>query len=1240
MILFFKTPQKSVIATEVDHQLAQDEIDELCWLYGNAEPVSADTMEGLYVGPRREMITPWSTNAVEITQNMSLNGISRIEEYFPVESEDAEHDPMLQRMYKGLDQRVFTVDHRPEPIKHVENLEEYNEQEGLALSPEEIDYLHKIEKQNGRPLTDSEVFGFAQINSEHCRHKIFGGTFVIDGKEMESSLFAMIKKTTQENPNRILSAYKDNVAFAQGPVVEQFAPADQSTSDYFHIKEVESVISLKAETHNFPTTVEPFNGAATGTGGEIRDRMGGGVGSWPIAGTAVYMTSYPRIECDGTRDWEDLLPVRQWLYQTPEQILIKASNGASDFGNKFGQPLICGSVLTFEHQEQGGTKYAYDKVIMLAGGVGYGTKRDCLKKEPQKGNKVVVVGGDNYRIGLGGGSVSSVDTGRYSNGIELNAIQRANPEMQKRAYNLVRALVEEDNNPVVSIHDHGSAGHLNCLSELVEECGGRIDMAQLPIGDKTLSAKEIIANESQERMGLLIDEKHIEHVRKIAERERAPMYVVGETTGDAHFAFEQADGVRPFDLDVAQMFGHSPKTVMTDRTVERHYENATYTQEKLDEYLSRVLQLEAVACKDWLTNKVDRSVTGKIARQQCQGRIQLPLSDCGVVALDYRGEKGIATAIGHAPQAGLASPEAGSVLSVAESLTNIVWAPLADGMESISLSANWMWPCRSQEGEDARLYAGVKALSDFCCDLHINVPTGKDSLSLTQQYPNGEKIISPGTVIVSAGGEVSDVKKVVSPVLINDKNASLYHIDFSFDEQRLGGSAFAQSLGKVGDDVPTVKNPEYFCDAFNAVQELVKRGWIMAGHDISAGGLITTLLEMCFANTDGGMHINLHDLCKDGDTVKTLFAENPGVVIEVSDRHKEEFRDFMEEQGVGYAKIGYPVPGNRTITVKNGESEHTFGIDMLRDTWYKTSYLLDRKQSMNGCAAKRYDNYKKQPLEMKFNAGFTGKLAQYGISADRRSASGIKAAIIREKGTNGDREMAYSLYLAGFDVKDVTMTDLISGRETLEDIRMIVFCGGFSNSDVLGSAKGWAGAFLFNPKAKEALDKFYARKDTLSLGICNGCQLMVELGLVGSKAPASEEEAPKVKMLHNESHKFESEFISLSIPQNDSVMFGSLSGTKLGLWVAHGEGKFSLPEAEDKYHVIAKYNYAGYPGNPNGSDYNVAGIASADGRHLAMMPHLERAIFPWQCAWYPENRQDEVTPWIEAFVNAREWIER
>ena len=1237
MILFFRTPQKSVIATQVDHQLSSEEIHELSWLFGNATLENASTLEGWYVGPRREMITPWSTNAVEITQNMNLHGIARIEEYFPVSGEDAEHDPMLQRMYNGLNQDIFTVNIEPAAIQYVEDLESYNEAEGLALSPAEIEYLHGVEKQLGRQLTDSEVFGFAQINSEHCRHKIFGGSFIIDGKEMPSSLFAMIKKTTKENPHKIISAYKDNVAFAEGPVVEQFAPKDHATSDYFQVKDIESVISLKAETHNFPTTVEPFNGASTGTGGEIRDRMGGGVGSWPIAGTAVYMTAYPRL--DGGREWEDILPVRQWLYQTPEQILIKASNGASDFGNKFGQPLITGSVLTFEHQENG-EKYGYDKVIMLAGGVGYGTKRDCLKGTPVKGNKVVVVGGDNYRIGLGGGSVSSVDTGRYSSGIELNAVQRANPEMQKRANNLVRALCEEDVNPVVSIHDHGSAGHVNCLSELVEECGGLIDMTKLPIGDKTLSAKEIIANESQERMGLLIQEEHLEHVRKIAERERAPMYVVGETTGDAHFAFEQGDGKRPFDLDVAQMFGHSPKTVMVDETVERKYKDVTYDASHLDEYINRVLQLEAVACKDWLTNKVDRSVTGKVARQQTQGEIQLPLSDCGVVALDYRGKKGIATAIGHAPQAGLADPAAGSVLSVAESLTNLVWAPLANGLDTVSLSANWMWPCRSQKGEDARLYKGVEALSDFCCALKVNVPTGKDSLSLSQQYPNGEKIISPGTVIVSAGGEVSDIRKVVYPVVVNDKHTTLYHIDFSFDDLRLGGSAFAQSRGFVGSDVPTVKNPEYFRDAFNAVQSLINKGLILAGHDISAGGLITCLLEMCFANTEGGLEISV-DKFKHTDLVKILFAENPAIVVQVRNKDKKEFKEILDEAGIGYVKIGQPAE-ERHILVEHDGQTYQFGIDYLRDVWYETSYLLDTKQSFNGCARQRYENYKEQPLEYNIvhtvaNDGdkpFDGTFAQQGINANRRKASGIRAAIIREKGTNGEREMAYALYLAGFDVKDVMMTDLVSGRETLDDINMIVFCGGFSNSDVLGSAKGWAGAFLFNPKAKEALDRFYAREDTLSLGVCNGCQLMVELNLINP------EHKERAHMLHNDSHKFESAFVGVTVPTNRSVMFGSLSGDKLGIWVAHGEGKFSLPLPEDDYNVVLKYSYDSYPGNPNGSDYSVAGICSADGRHLAMMPHLERAFYPWQCAYYPADRRaDEVTPWIEAFVNARRWVE-
>ncbi len=1231
MILFFRTPYDSVIAVDCNQDLPPTDCNKLCWLFGEAELEGKETLEGYLVGPRPEMISPWSTNAVEITQNMGLQGIERIEEFFPVKDKNADYDPMLQHLYDGLNQRIFISNRTPEPIQHIENIASYNEKEGLAMSPEEIEYLNQLEKDLGRKLTDSEVFGFAQINSEHCRHKIFGGTFIIDGEEKESSLFDMIKKTTKENPNRIISAYKDNVAFAAGPKVELFAPADHAKSDYFKTSEVESIISLKAETHNFPTTVEPFNGASTGTGGEIRDRMAGGKGSWPIAGTAVYMTSYPRLE-EG-REWESILPIRKWLYQSPEEILIKASNGASDFGNKFGQPLICGSVLTFEHTENNEV-YGYDKVIMLAGGVGYGRKRDSLKGQPEPGNKIVVLGGDNYRIGLGGGSVSSVDTGRYSSGIELNAVQRANAEMQKRANNVVRALTEEDNNPIISIHDHGSAGHVNCLSELVEGCGGSIDMSKLPIGDKTLSAKEIIANESQERMGLLIEKDSIEHVKAIAERERAPMYIVGETTGDDRFSFVQADGVKPFDLAMDQMFGSSPKTIMEDKTVERTYEMPAYELSKLHDYLTDVLQLEAVACKDWLTNKVDRSVTGKVARQQCQGEIQLPLSDCGVVALDYTGTKGIATSIGHAPQAGLANPEAGSILSVSEALTNLVFAPLVDGLDTISLSANWMWPCRSQDGEDTRLYSAVQALSNFCCDLGINVPTGKDSLSMTQKYPDGDKVIAPGTVIVSAMGEVSDVKRVVSPVLVNNTKTSIYHIDFSFDSFKLGGSAFAQSLGKVGQEVPTIQDSEYFRDAFTAVQELISKGHILSGHDISAGGLITALLEMCFANTEGGMEINLDSIPED-DLIKILFAENPGILVQIDDKKASSILDLLEEQGVGIVKIGKPSE-ERHILVSKAGATYQFGIDYLRDVWYSTSYLLDKDQSFNGKAKERYENYKKQPLEFAFMPSFTGKLSQYKLKASRTHLSGIKAAIIREKGTNGEREMAYALHLAGFDVKDVMMTDLTSGRETLEDINIVVFCGGFSNSDVLGSAKGWAGGILFNDKAKETIKRFYERKDTLSLGICNGCQLMIELGLIYP------DHKKKVKMLHNDSHKFESSFLGVTIPTNRTVMFGSLSGSKLGIWVAHGEGKFDLPYEQEKYNIVAQYSYDEYPANPNGSKYATAAVASNDGRHIAMMPHLERAIFPWQNAFYPNDRRkfDQVTPWIEAFVNAREWIEK
>lgn len=1229
MVVFFKKGANLIYAVETTHKFSDSEKEKLAWLFDGASPLSSTSVKGRFIGPRKEMITPWSTNAVEITQNMGIEGITRIEEFHKVGSGEPSFDKMLSRLYDGLNSKVFTTNNTAAPIERIADITEYNKREGLALSVEEEDYLRDLSARLGRPLTDSEVFGFSQVNSEHCRHKIFNGSFVIDGEEKPLSLFKLIKKTSQVNPNKLVSAYKDNVAFVEGPTVAQFYPTHPERSDYFEVRDLKTVLSLKAETHNFPTTVEPFNGAATGSGGEIRDRLGGGRASLPLAGTAVYMTSYPRL---GNYPWELMMNPRAWLYQTPAEILIKASNGASDFGNKFGQPLICGSLLTFEHDENG-KMYAYDKVIMLAGGVGYAAAKDAIKGTPEAGEAVVVMGGDNYRIGMGGGAVSSVETGQYASGIELNAVQRANPEMQKRVSNVIRALAENDNNPIVSIHDHGAGGHLNALSELVEETGGRIEIDALPVGDKTLSSKEIIGNESQERMGMVLKKEDIDYVRTIAERERAPMYVVGETTGDHRFVFEQKDGVKPIDLAMSDMFGSSPKTTLTDSTVKTAYTDGEYNEDDIDRYAASVLSLEAVACKDWLTNKVDRSITGKIARQQCQGEIQLPLSDCGVVALDYSGTKGIATSIGHAPQVALIDSAKGSVIAVAEALTNIVATPLSDGIKGLSLSANWMWPCKNP-GEDAALYRAVEACSEFACELGVNIPTGKDSLSMTQKY-GADKVYAPGTVIISAAGEVSDVRKTLSPVL-GKKNSILYYIDFSSGSLKLGGSALAQTQGKLGSEAPTVYDTKKFVTAFETVQTLVKRGKLMAAHDVSAGGLLTTLLEMTFANTDGGIEFDTTGFEQFGesDLVKILFAENPALVAQVEASKIASVDEILTKAGVRFCHIGAPT-SERTLIISHNGTQRLLGIDYLRDVWFHTSYLMDALQSGEKCARSRFENYKKQPIRYRMPAGFDGKLASRGIAL-RRDGHGdrVKAAIIREKGVNGDREMAYSLYLAGFDVKDVHMTDLMSGRETLEDVNMIVFCGGFSNSDVLGSAKGWASGFQWDENAKRALKNFFAREDTLSLGICNGCQLMIELGLINPEHPK------KTKMLHNDSHKFESQFLGVSIPANNSVMLGSLSGSKLGIWVAHGEGKFNLPMAMSDYNVVAKYNYSAYPGNPNGSRASVAGICSADGRHLAMMPHLERAIFPWQCGYYPASRRaDEVTPWIDAFINARKWVE-
>jgi phosphoribosylformylglycinamidine synthase len=1230
MIHFFGNINSKVYAVQTTKKLTVTTISKLTWLFANQPKIEEASLDAFFVGPRAAMITPWSTNAVEITQNMGIKDIIRIEEFTAVSEDFSAFDPMISEKFKGLHQESFTIYSNPDAILNIDDIAAYNAEEGLSLSDEEVAYLEIVASKIGRKLTDSEVFGFSQVNSEHCRHKIFNGTFVIDEEEMPTSLFKLIKETAKQFPNDIVSAYKDNVAFIKGPKVEQFAPKTADKPDFYLTSDFESVISLKAETHNFPTTVEPFNGAATGSGGEIRDRLAGGKGSLPLAGTAVYMTSYSRLEASidsvkNTRYWENKFEARNWLYQTPMDILIKASNGASDFGNKFGQPLITGSILTFEHEENSAVstskarKLGYDKVIMQAGGIGYGKADQALKDTPKEGDKIVILGGENYRIGMGGAAVSSSDTGEFASGIELNAVQRSNPEMQKRAANAIRGMVESEENFIVSIHDHGAGGHLNCLSELVEDTGGKIDLDTLPIGDPTLSAKEIIGNESQERMGLVIAEKHIATLQKIADRERSPMYTVGEVTGNNRFTFEsKSTGEKPMDLALEDMFGSSPKTIMTDKTVIRNYKNPRYKTKNLKIYLEQVLQLEAVACKDWLTNKVDRCVGGKVAKQQCVGSLQIPLNNVGVMALDYNGKEGVATSIGHAPIAGLIDPAAGSRNAITESLTNLIWAPLKDNLKSVSLSANWMWPCKN-EGEDARLYKAVKAVSEFAIDLGINVPTGKDSLSMKQKYADDE-VISPGTVIISAAGNCTEISKVIEPVLQID-GGSIYYINISQDEFKLGGSSFHQVLNAIGNEAPDVKNSAFVKNTFNTIQDLIKADKIVSGHDVASGGLITTLLEMCFAEVNLGADFNISALNEE-DIIKVLFAENSGIVFQAD----TSVETILSENHIEFFNIGKATNSGK-VNIQNNEDAFSFDVAEMRDVWYKTSFLLDQKQTANGLAQDRFDNYKKQPLNYKFPENFTGKLPVIGKDKP-------KAAIIREKGSNSEREMANAMYLAGFDVKDVHMTDLISGRETLEDIQFIGAVGGFSNSDVLGSAKGWAGAFLYNAKAKKALKNFFKREDTLSVGICNGAQLWMELDLINP------DHKVHGKLVHNDSHKHESSFTSVKIQENNSVMLASLAGTELGVWISHGEGKFHLPEAEENYHIVAKYGYEGYPNNPNGSDFNTAMLCDKTGRHLVTMPHIERSTFQWNWANYPKGRKDEVSPWLEAFVNARKWLKK
>lgn len=1250
MFTYFFVESKSVYVVQAKSNLQDAQLEVLSWLleatYIEQSSIAGVVNAGPFIGPRKELISPWSSNACDIVRNVGIESVVRIER-FEKATPGAEFDPMLQSNYETLDANSLVIDAVPMASFAVEDLRAFNASEGLALSDQEVTFLEAEAEKLGRKLTDCEVYGFAQINSEHCRHKIFNGSFVLDGKLQELTLFQWIKKTSKAAPHYLVSAYRDNVAFIKGCPINHFSPGAGWT---YSLKPRNTLLSLKAETHNFPTAVEPFYGASTGSGGEIRDRMAGGRGSIPLAGTAVYMTAYSRVG-EKTQPWEEAISPRPWKYQTPQQILTKASNGASDFGNKFGQPLIVGSLLTFEGQAEISTNsrkpsaqlYAYDRCVMLAGGVGFADARDGEKEKPAVGDQLILLGGDNYRIGMGGGAVSSVNTGQYASHLELNAVQRANPEMQKRVFNVLRTLTEQDHNPIKSVHDHGAGGHINCFSELYEGAGGRVEMAKLPIGDPTLSSREIIANESQERMGLILSKADLADIATLSERERAPCYVVGEVTGDRNLVFECADGSTPVKLPLDVLLGSSPKTIVEDHTAKLHFSEPVFSIANgydLRSALEAVLRLEGVACKDWLTNKVDRCVSGRVALQQCTGPLHLPLNDAGIMALDYSGTRGVVTSLGAAPVVGLIDEQAGSVLSVAEALTNLMFAPLEHGLEGVALSANWMWPA-GNPGEGCRLYRAVEALSHFAQELKVPVPTGKDSLSMTMKYEGNSRVLAPGTVIVSAVALVSDVKLAVSAELKEVPDSKLLYIDLSGvtngSDPILGGSAFAQVHNGIGGIVPNVLDIELFKQGFAAVQELLNSQKILAGHDISDGGLITCVAEMAMVG-QVGVALNL-DLPPE-QVVSYLFSEKPGVVMQVKAEDVADVCELLFSKGLPVRTIGEVDVLHANVprfTLNAGDFSFHCPVDHLLLIWLERSLALESYQTTSACVSEKLQALTTSRLDYILPAGFSGSMADYGVNPARVESTNIRAAVVREQGTNGEREMAIALHSAGFEVVDITMSDLTRGKASLEDVQFVVFPGGFANGDVLGAGRGWAGVFKYHSRARRELEKFYSRSDTLSLGVCNGCQLMMALGLVDSNSGGSP------IMRHNLSQKFESIFVTVDACPTSSIMLKPLVGSRLGIWIAHGEGRFSFPEEDESYYDLPlKYSNVLYPFNPNGSDFRAAAIVSTDGRHLAMMPHLERSIFSWQWPYpgkYRELSGMEITPWMLAFIGAREWLQ-
>jgi phosphoribosylformylglycinamidine synthase len=1291
---------------EAKEALTPDELNVLRWLLSETfEPDNFSVGSFLKdhgiieVGPRMSFTTAWSTNAVSVCNACGLSKVTRIERsrrYRIVGSAEASsaasglpdfrnskldafiellHDRMTECVYP---EQLITFDTgiRPEPVYEVRLIEEgkaalekINREMGLGLDDWDIGYYYDLfVKDIGRNPTNVECFDLSQSNSEHSRHWFFKGRLIIDGHEMPESLMSIIRRTLDEHPNNSVIAFNDNSSAIRGYEIQSIMPVNPGRPSRFARARVNYHIIFTAETHNFPSGVAPFPGAETGTGGRIRDVQATGRGSLVLAGTAAYCVGNLHIP-GYLLPWEDDTFAYPSNLASPLAIEIEASNGASDYGNKFGEPVIQGFTRSFGLRLPDGERREWIKPIMFTGGVGQIDSHHAGKGQPGKGMLVTKIGGPAYRIGMGGGAASSMIQGQNIAELDFNAVQRGDAEMEQKMNRVIRACVEMgDRNPIVSIHDQGAGGNCNVVKEIIYPAGAKIEIRKIPLGDSTLSVLEIWGAEYQEQNALLIHPDSADDFFAICRREKVTCAFIGEITGDGCIVLhDETDGSTPVNLHLDKVLGDMPrKTFRLERAKRRRQPLELPGGVTVRDALDRVLRLVSVGSKRFLANKVDRSVTGLIARQQCAGPLQLTVSDVAVVAQSHFGLTGAAISIGEQPLKGLIDPAAMARMSVGEAITNIVWAKVS-GLGDIKCSGNWMWAPKLP-GEGADLYDAAVAMRDIMIGLGIAVDGGKDSLSMaarvTDASGNAETVKSPGTLVISAYVTCPDITKVITPDLKRPGESKLLFIDLAEGRNRMGGSALAQCYRQVGDESPDVDDIELLKRSFKLVQRLISEDLILSGHDRSDGGLITTLLEMAFAGNCGiEIELKSAEARKAGSVdesavsraLSMLFSEELGMVVEYSPENEAAITGMFKESEVPYQVIGITTADKRVgVSLLTPHSPRLTVLDEdmreLRGIWEETSYRLERLQRDPECAAEEKKNIydRKGPS---FNLSFVPEPTPQELIDRKRKP---RVAIVREEGSNGDREMTSAFFAAGFEPWDVMMTDFLDERVNLDDFRGVVFVGGFSYADVLDSAKGWAGVIRYNDRIWRKFQSFYHRPDTFSLGVCNGCQLMALLGWVPWQGIPDNIQP---RFIHNRSGRFESRFVSVKIKESPSLMLKGMADSVLGVWVAHGEGQAYFPDEKIKNKVfadgLAPARYADdegnpaeqYPFNPNGSPQGIAALCSPDGRHLAVMPHPERAFLKWQWGWMPEEWRAgaagrpplKASPWLKMFLNAREW---